>query len=308
MKTLDARGTAALTPYSALVDALRVAAIGLARGEIRSPQRQVIPMVADGTLLSMIALGSDLAAHKLVTYVPTNPSRHLPTIQGEVSVWDACNGAHLLTLEGATVTGRRTAALSMLGVSALLPARPTAFRVYGTGTQALHHIEAIAQLYPEARVAVSGRTPAAGERFCAAHAGLSARLSPARPTVDDETDVVICCTTSQEPVYDAPARRGRLLIAMGSFTPAAAEIGAATVRASRIYVDDLDAARAEAGDLIRAGVEWRHVQPLSQRLQDAHTPEGAVLFKTVGHAAWDLAAARVAVAGLAAGPSMSLRP
>jgi 1-piperideine-2-carboxylate/1-pyrroline-2-carboxylate reductase [NAD(P)H] len=97
-------------------------------------------------------------------------------------------------------------------------------------------------------------------------------------------------------VYEAPARRGCLVIAVGSFTPAAAEIGAATVRASRIYVDTLDGARQEAGDLIRAGVEWHDVQPLSQRLRGGDAPDGPVFFKTVGLAAWDLAAARVAVA------------
>lgn len=296
MKTLDAQGTAALLPYSALVDALRVAAIGLSRGEISCPQRQVVTMAGDGAVLSMLALASDLAVHKLVTYVPTNPTRRLPTIQGEVSVWDAATGAHLLSLDGATVTGRRTAALSMLGISALRAARPGAFRIFGTGTQALHHIEAIAQLYPQARITVSGRTAAAADNFCVAHAGLAARLSPAGPADDDQADVVICCTSSPEPVYEAPARHGRLLIAIGSFTPAAAEIGAATVRASRVFVDDLDAARAEAGDLIRAGVDWGDVQPLSQRLQDTRAPEGPVFFKTVGHAAWDLAAARVAVA------------
>ena len=301
MKTLDARGTAALLPYPALVDALRVAAIGLSRGEISCPQRQVMPMAGDGAVLSMLALASDLAVHKLVTYVPTNAGRRMPTIQGEVSVWEAATGAHLLSLDGATVTGRRTAALSMLGLSSLLAARPEAFRIFGTGTQARHHIEAIAQLYPKATITVSGRTAAAAEKFCAAHHGLSSRLSPARSADDDQADVVICCTSSPEPVYEAPARPGRLLIAIGSFTPAAAEIAAATVRASRMFVDDLDAARAEAGDLIRAGVDWRDVQPLSQLLQDARVPEGAVLFKTVGHAAWDLAAARVAVAHLPPG-------
>jgi ornithine cyclodeaminase/alanine dehydrogenase-like protein (mu-crystallin family) len=121
-------------------------------------------------------------------------------------------------------------------------------------------------------------------------------LSPARSAADDdEIDVVISCTTSQEPVYELPAQRGRLIIATGSFTPAAAEIGAATVRGSRIYVDDLDAARVEAGDLIRADIDWQAVQPLAQRLRGGAAPDGAVLFKTVGHAAWDLAAARVAV-------------
>ena len=300
MKTLDAQGTAALMPYAALVDALRVAAVGVSQGEISCPQRQVIPMSAGGALLSMIAMGSDLAAHKLVTFVPTNPSRQLPTIQGQVSVWDARTGAHLLTLDGATVTGRRTAALSMLGVSALLPFRPKTFRVIGTGTQALYHVEAIAQLYPQARMSVSGRTPGAGETFCAKHAALSPTLSQAGPIGDEVVDVVITCTSSQNPVYEAPARRGCLVIAIGSFTPAAAEIGAATVRASRIYVDNLDCARQEAGDLIRAGVQWQQVQSLAQRLQGAEAPDGPAFFKTVGLAAWDLAAARVAVETLAA--------
>jgi 1-piperideine-2-carboxylate/1-pyrroline-2-carboxylate reductase [NAD(P)H] len=296
MQTLDAQGTAELTPYRALIDALRVAAIAESQGEINCPQRQVIPLAGGGALLSMLALGTDFAAHKLVTFVPTNASRRLPTIQGVVSVWDARDGTHLLNLDGATVTGRRTAALSMLGVRALLPQGPKTFRIFGTGTQARHHVEAIAQLYPEARISISGRTRVAGENFCALNAGRSAWLSPASAVGEDEFDVVICCTTSQDPVYEAPARRGCLVIAVGSFTPAAAEIGAATVRASRIYVDHLDSARQEAGDLIRAGVEWQQVQPLSRRLRDVDFPSGAVLFKTVGHAAWDLAAARVAVA------------
>ena len=96
-------------------------------------------------------------------------------------------------------------------------------------------------------------------------------------------------------MYRNPARPDRLVIAIGSFTPVAAEIDAATVRASCILVDDMDGARQEAGDLIRAGVDWTQVQPLAQRLLGRSHTDGPVLFKTVGCAAWDLAAARVAV-------------
>ena len=223
----------------------------------------------------------------------------LPAIQGQVSVWDASTGSHRLTLDGAAVTGRRTAALSMLGVVTLRARPPKAVHIFGTGTQARYHVEAIAELFPGARIAVSGRSLAAAEKFCAAHAHLSALLQPAgSASVDGATDLVIACTTSREPVYEEPARPDRLVVAVGAFTPAAAEIGAATVRASRIYVDDLDSARHEAGDLIRAGVDWAQVRPLAQRLRGGDAPDGAVLFKTVGHAAWDLAAARVAVANL----------
>ena len=152
MKYLDAQGTAAVLPYGALVDALRVAALDLSRGEINCPQRQVVSMSGDAALLSMVGVASDLAVHKLVTFMPGNPTRGMPTIQGQVSVWDALTGAHRLTLDGATVTGRRTAALSMLGIVSLLPHRPRS--VSGSsapGTQALHHVDAIAHLYPEAQ-------------------------------------------------------------------------------------------------------------------------------------------------------------
>lgn len=299
MQTLDALSTSALMPYPSLVDALRIAAVQLARREINCPQRQVTPLNAGGVLLSMVATAADIAVHKLVTFVPGNVSRSLPAIQGRVSIWDATTGSHKLTLDGATVTGRRTAALSMLGVTTLCTRAPRQVHIFGTGAQARHHVEALAQLFPEARINVTGRTRAAAEKFCAAHVALSKSLSPADSvTVDRAVDLVIACTTSQSPVYSAPARDDCLVIAVGAFTPTAAEVGADTVRASRIYVDDLESARHEAGDLIQAGVDWAQVQPLSQRLCGGEAPAGAVFFKTVGHAAWDLAAARIAVANL----------
>ena len=297
MKTFDAQGTAALTPYPALIDALSAAALEVASGKISCPQRQVLALQGGGALLSMVAVAADLAVHKLVTFVPANPGRAMPAIQGQVSAWDAHTGEHLLTLDGATVTGRRTAALSLLGVRTLLAHQPKRFRLFGTGTQARHHLEAILEVYPEARVEISGRSPEASEKFCRRHEDPRSRLSYSRmASVDEEVDVVICCTTSQQPVYVDPARPGRLVIAVGSFTPEAAEIGAGTVRASQVFVDDLEGARHEAGDLLRAGVDWQQVQPLSGQLKSGAAPPGPLLLKTVGCAAWDLAAARVAIA------------
>jgi 1-piperideine-2-carboxylate/1-pyrroline-2-carboxylate reductase [NAD(P)H] len=295
MCTADAQATARLLPYAALAGALRVAAGELARGAIRCPLRLVLPVPGGGAILSMLAVGLDLAVHKLVTVVPANRERGLPTIHAGVTVWDVGTGAQLLSLDGAIVTARRTAALSMLGIQALLAHRPRCVWLTGTGMQARHHVEALAEMFPEARISVAGRTPGASERFCAGHAHLGAALAPAQvATVTDDIDVFIACTTSREPVYREPARADRLLIAVGAFSPEAAEIDAATVRASRLYVDDPVGARDEAGDLIRAGVDWAEVRPLSAAIEAGRPPPGPVLLKTVGSAAWDLAAARVA--------------
>lgn len=97
-------------------------------------------------------------------------------------------------------------------------------------------------------------------------------------------------------MYRHPARAGRLLIAVGAFTPDAAEIDPVTVRSSRLYVDDPAGAAHEAGDLIQAGADWGGVQGLAAAFaKPAEADAVPVMLKTVGCAAWDLAAARVAV-------------
>ena len=116
-------------------------------------------------------------------------------------------------------------------------------------------------------------------------------------TIPDSIDVVIAATTSKTPVYTTPARAGRLVIGVGAFTADAAEIAADVVHASALYVDDLAGARHEAGDFILAGVDWSAVHTLAEALAapggtvDATRP---IVFKSVGCAAWDLAACRVA--------------
>jgi 1-piperideine-2-carboxylate/1-pyrroline-2-carboxylate reductase [NAD(P)H] len=288
--------TAQLLPYAALVQSLRTAALEANEGRINCPQRQVLPMGEGGAVLSMVAVAADLTVHKLVTVMPGNAQRGLPTIQGQVSVMSSVSGEPLMHLDGATVTGRRTAALSMLGVATLMAAAPRCVLIYGTGTQSLHHLRSLAELYPAARVQIAGRTSAATAAFCVAHAREFASLSAAPPgRVSDEVDLVITCTTSPEPVYREAARQRRLVIAVGVYTPQAAEVAVPTVRGSALYVDDPVNARAEAGDLLCAGVDWREVRSIAEAI-GAGAPARPALYKTVGSAAWDLAAARVAVA------------
>lgn len=304
---LSAADTAALIPFPALVDALRLAVAQAAQGIIACPARQVVPL-AGGVILSMVATAPDIAVHKLITVVPGNSARGLPTISGQVSVLDAATGAIVLTLDGATVTGRRTAALSMLGIATLLGRAPRHVLLVGTGTQALNHAQALSVVYPHAAISIGGRTGASAERFIAEHLHASgagpanqgrATRRPAAADIGamaDDIDVVITGTTSKQPVYVHPARAGRLIIAVGAFKPDAAEIAPATVLGSRIYVDDPEGARHEAGDLLQAGADWLQVQGIAQALSAAPMADSEpVLFKTVGCAAWDLAAARVAL-------------
>lgn len=295
----DAAATAALLPFDRLVAAIARAAAEYDQGAIASPERMVVPLDAGGVLLSMPATAGDLCIHKLVTVVPDNRGRRLPVIHGVVTVCDATTGRPLCLLDGPEVTGRRTAAVSLLAIERLLPAAPDGVLLIGTGAQARHHLAALHALHPRCRVWVRGRDTAAAEAFCATHAGLHGLLAVcAGPAVPAGVQVVVTLTTATSPVYDEPARADRLVIGVGAFRPEMAEIGPATLAGSELYADDPAGARHEAGDLIRAGIDWHRVRSLASAVLAKSPPGRPVVFKSVGTAAWDLAAARVAMAGL----------
>lgn len=122
--------------------------------------------------------------------------------------------------------------------------------------------------------------------------GLNVRPEQAH---EDPFDVVLTLTASTSVIYNEPARASCLVIGVGAYRTDMVEIGPTTIAGSALYVDDPIGAPTEAGDLYQAGVDWQTVHPLSLALQGRIPPaEQPVLFKSVGCAAWDLAACRVA--------------
>ena len=289
----DARETAALLDFASLVAALERAAREYADGAIDCPDRLVTALPDAGTMLSMPATAVDVAIHKLITVCPGNGARGLPTLQGQLTVFDPHTGTVSMVLDGPTVTGRRSAAISMLALRLLAPVRQGTVLLFGTGSQAGHHVDALAALHPQWRVRVAGTSGGSVQRFCDAHGHPD--LAPA--SSHESPDVVITCTTSRTPVWRDAARPETLVVAMGSFDPRIAEVASSTVAASDCYIDDPRSGAHEAGDLLLAGVAWHAVTPLIDLLQASTLrPDRPAFFKSVGCAAWDLAAARVALA------------
>ncbi|CAM5789020.1 delta(1)-pyrroline-2-carboxylate reductase family protein [Castellaniella caeni] len=291
----DAARTRALLPFAPLMQALAQAAQDLAAGRIQAPARQAVPLPTEsGTMLSMPATAPDVSIHKLANITPANRALGLPTLNGVVSVYDSVTGQLRLLLDGPTVTTRRTAAVSMLGVQYLLPApAPRHAAIFGTGAQAHVHAEALLALYPDVRIDVIGRTLAQAQAFAQGFADGRVR---AADTVAAAADLLITATTSARPIYDEAARPERLVIGVGAYREDLAEIGARTLGASALYVDDLVGARHEAGDFIQAGIDWASVHSLADLVMGRQPARQPAVFKSVGCAAWDLAAARCALA------------
>ncbi|MFX5793839.1 hypothetical protein ABTD98_22490, partial [Acinetobacter baumannii] len=56
-------------------------------------------------------------------------------------------GRRLALMDGPTVTARRTAAMSLLGIRTLLPRTPQSALLIGTGAQAAAHADALAEVF-----------------------------------------------------------------------------------------------------------------------------------------------------------------
>lgn len=296
----DQARTTRLLDFHDLLDAVAVAASERDAGKIQSPERLVLPMGQGGVMLSMPATAHDIGIHKLVNVQATNSRLGLPTIHGVVTVCDAATGVPLCLLDGPELTGRRTAAVSLLAIRSLLGGIPEQVLIIGTGVQARHHLQALHALNPQGKVWVRGRDAARSEQFCRDMRGVHASMAACPAKVPDGVGAVIMLTTSTEPVYDEPAVRGRVIVGVGAFKPEMAEIGKTTLDASDLYADDPAGARHEAGDLIRAGVDWSRLRSLAELLGSGPHHERPAVFKSVGTAAWDLAAARVALKQLQA--------
>ena len=114
----DSAQTAARLPYDLLVTEL-VRLLGDRTVEV--PARLVQALPGGGSLFVMPALDSRTAITKLITFTPANAGSGLPTIQGDVVVFDVASGQRQLVLDGPTVTARRTAAVSLLAAQRLAP-------------------------------------------------------------------------------------------------------------------------------------------------------------------------------------------
>jgi 1-piperideine-2-carboxylate/1-pyrroline-2-carboxylate reductase [NAD(P)H] len=303
MEILDAEETAARLPYVDLSESIREVALGRASGELQAPARMALPLPEAGVLLVMPASGEDIAITKLVTVHPENAGRGLPTIQGEVVVMEAATGRRLGLLDGSVVTARRTAALSMLAARELAPRPNGTLLLVGAGTQGRAHLEAFREGLGTVRAIVASRTPerAASLAEHAENLGMEARAVQDPGAALDEVSLVVTATTSREPVLPEEVPEDAFVAAVGSFEPEAAELPPGLISRSTVVVDTLEGAREEAGDLIqaqRAGAfSWENATPLEDALRARERPGGTVVFKSVGHALWDLAAARTAFGG-----------
>ena len=297
MKYLDAAQTADLLAYDQVAAALDDMLKKISAGTAHAPVRQIVDLGNGGVLLLMPARDENHASVKVITVHAKNAQHHLPAIQGELLLMNAHTGERLLLLDGPTVTSRRTAAVSLLGARKLAPNRRDSMLLIGSGVQARAHIDAFVRHWGIRHLQIFSN---AGEqadelaRYACEKYEISAGRVNSPADATETAGLIVTATSSLTPVLHGPVAPDCMIIAMGAYRPDMAEIAPRLVHQCDVYVDTLEGAKEEAGDLLQADVTWSTVTPL-HAIAERRQPNGRpVLFKTVGDALWDLAAAELA--------------
>ena len=304
MQKLDPHQTARALPYLRLSHT--IAAL-LLDTSVVVPPRLVQRLSNAGSLFVMPAGDAQLAITKLITWVPDNPSRGMPAIQGEVMVFDARDGRLLHLLDGPTVTAHRTAAVSLLAAQHLAPHPQGRLLLVGAGVQAKAHLHAFVQGLGVQEVLVASRTRESAQALVdeAQSLGVSAAIADSADQALAECSLVVSATTAHQVALRARPRDDAFICAIGAFTPAmvewAPEVCRHVAEHGRVVVDSRDADH-EAGDLLQAGLDVAQYLSLQDVVRGPSAldtgPSGPVFFKSCGWAGWDLAAARCVVQAL----------
>ena len=308
---LDADAIRGSVSMVELLDAVESAYRDVAAGRDRSPIRSRLPL-GEGDLLLMPGLrdGGDGATVKIVTVMPSNAARGLPTVQATVVWLDGTTGQPRAILDGETLTAMRTGAASGVGTRLLAQPDASSLAVLGAGRQAEWQVHAVLAARPIRRVAVYARSPDARATFAARMVeatGLRVEAVDSAEAAVEGADVICCATTSSEPVFDASSlRSGTHVNGIGAYRLGMIEIPpGAFGQASLVAVDSLAAAREEAGDVM-AAVEAGSVAEgslveigsVGRDWAKSRDADAITIFKSVGLAIQDVAAAELVVARL----------
>lgn len=242
---------------------------------------------------------------KVSSFHPGNAIHGLSAVNGAVLLIDIESGELLAMLDSAALTAIRTSAMSALVTDKLCPCMRLNLAVIGAGAQAAAHVKAIAAIRDLGHIRIFSRglakSGALAER-------LSIELSLPVEAVNRMEEAladadIVCTTTSHDsplPLIGAHQLKPNAHInAIGGSTLQACEIDPRLLGRAQVYVDHLDAACRESGEIAQAlalsviGVkDIREIGALTVEPPSLVTHKrGLSYFRSVGRASQDMVVA-----------------
>ena len=272
---------------------------------------------ASGTLLLMPAWRPGaLLGLKTVTIFPANGRLAGPALHSTYLLFDAATGVPLAQLDGNEITSRRTAAASALAASLLARADASRLLIVGSGRVAALLAGAMRAVRPITEVQVWNHRSVSAQALAQRlrDEGFVARATDDLAHAASAADIISCATLSTTPLIRGEwLRPGTHLDLIGSFTAQMRETDAACFAACRVFVDT-EEALTKSGDVLQAIAQSSFSadrlqgtladlcagrRPGREGVEGSDGAAGRTLFKSVGSALEDLAAAELVWRGVA---------
>jgi len=313
MISLDAEKVALALPVQLLIEKLREAFASDVAVPARTHHDVIVPGGNAGTLLLMPAwrAGAHLGV-KIVTVFPDNAKHGDPAVYGSYLLMSADSGKPVALLDGTELTLRRTAAASALASTYLSRQGAKTLLLVGTGNLAPYLVNAHAAARPIQNVCIWGRRQEAAQLLAEELSGSSFDVVTTTDLQEAvrQADIISCATLASDPLIKGEwLGEGQHLDLVGAFTPEMSEVDSAAIGRADVYVDTRLGALSEAGEIVQAienGVMAESdikgsLRELATGAVSGRASDSEItLFKSVGTALEDLAAAELAILNVAA--------
>jgi ornithine cyclodeaminase/alanine dehydrogenase-like protein (mu-crystallin family) len=279
-----------LLSYDELIPAIRRALMDFSAGRVQQPVRTIIRASSYGGWFGVMpAVYGAVMGAKMVTFYPKNAEIAKHTHMAIIQLFRADTGEPLATMDGRLITEMRTAAVSAVAIDHLAGAEAKVLAILGSGVQARSHVRALAGIRCFTEVRVWSRSQDHALQFATE---IGARVTTAEEAVSG-ADVVLALTSSPQPILMGKWLSSHAVVcAIGAATPDRRELDEEAMRGA-VVVESREAAMREAGDIVLAQAQVS--AEIGELLNGAQLDRGerAVVFKSVGMAAEDIAAAKL---------------
>ena len=272
-----------------LIPAMEKALIDFSAGRVTQPVRSIISIDPPGGFFGLMpALTPDGLGLKAVTFYPPNAERGIPTHMATIFLVDPQTGTPRAVMDGRLITEMRTAAASAAATKLLASPNAKILAILGSGVQARSHVEALRLVRQFEEIRVWSPTLEHAKRF-AQEIGASA-MSAEEAVCN--ADVIVTVTNSKTPVLKGDwLKAGCHVNAIGACRPDWRELDDEAMQKNVVFVDSREGALRESGDVILSGATIYAELGEVLAAKVAALANETTIFKSLGMAVEDIAAA-----------------
>jgi ornithine cyclodeaminase/alanine dehydrogenase-like protein (mu-crystallin family) len=296
---LDEASVRAVLRWDPLIAAMESALAAFSSGQVIQPVRNMLTIEEGKRYLGIMpAVMQEAMGVKLVSFYPGNAGAGLPTHFGIILLSRSDTGEPLAVMDGRLITEMRTAAVSAAVTKHLAAPESHVLALLGSGVQASAHWNALSRVRQFDDIRIWSRKPEHAQRFADEH---DIKATASVESAVRNADVIVTATNATEPLLKGSwLKEGALVVAVGSPRPTWRELYDDVMTSGVLVVDSREAVLKESGDVILSKTPiYAEVGEIFIGTKPKPPPGSTTVFKSVGIAVEDIAAARLVYEAIA---------